>query len=256
MPASARTSECTATLQLAAYPMRRPRLDLPGIPQHLTHRGVNRAAVFLDEDDYDAYLHVLDRCARDQDVHIHSYVLMSNHVHLLVSTLVAGAVSRMMQAIGRRYVRTLNTKYARTGTLWEGRYKSCLVDIDRYLLTCLRYIELNPLRAAMVERPEDYRWSSVHHHLNLGFDDRITVHPGYLALGRDPLERAGAYRKILADGINDIDLAVLRKHLQQERALGSPRFQAMVEKTLNRPATVRSVGRPRKKPVDSNGYVL
>ena len=161
--------------------MRRPRLELPGIPLHITHRGVNRGATFIDDEDFASYLQALDACARGQGVALYGDVLMTNHVHLLVSADVGGAVSRMMQALGRRYVRAFNARYRRTGTLWEGRYKSCLVDSDRYLLACLRYIELNPVRAAMVAQPWDYRWSSVHAHLGLWADVRLTPHPGYLA---------------------------------------------------------------------------
>ena len=117
---------------------------------HITHRGVNRGATFIDDEDFASYLQALDACARGQGVALHGDVLMTNHVHLLVSADVGGAVSRMMQALGRRYVRAFNARYRRTGTLWEGRYKSCLVDSDRYLLACLRCIELNPVRAAMV----------------------------------------------------------------------------------------------------------
>ena len=236
--------------------MRRPRLELPGIPQHITHRGVNRAATFLDDEDCGVYLHALDQCARDKGVLVHGYVLMGNHVHLLVNTEIKGAVSQMMQSIGRRYVRSLNTKYRRTGTLWEGRYKSCLVDSEQYFLTCLRYIELNPVRAALVDRAQDYAWSSVHHHMNLRLDSRITSHSCYLELGATAHERAAAYRSMLADAVSESDLVEVRRHLQQERALGSPRFQAMVEKTLNRPASVRMPGRPPKEPRKSNKNVL
>lgn len=133
--------------------MRRPRLELPGIPLHITHRGVNRGATFIDDEDFASYLQALDECSRGQGVAVHGYVLMTNHVHLLVSAEAGGAVSRMMQALGRRYVRAFNARYGRTGTLWEGRYKSCLVDSAGYLLACLRYIELNPVRAAMVAQP-------------------------------------------------------------------------------------------------------
>lgn len=118
--------------------MRRPRLELTGIPFHITHRGVNRGATFVDDEDFASYLQALEQTSGEQGVCVHGYVLMTNHVHLLVSADVVGAVSRMMPALGRRYVRTFNTRYARTGTLWEGRYKSCLVDTDRYFLACLR----------------------------------------------------------------------------------------------------------------------
>lgn len=165
--------------------MRRPRLELPGIPLHITHRGVNRAATFLDDEDCAAYLQHLHVAASQHEVRLHGYVLMSNHVHLLVSAEEAGAVSRTMQALGRRYVRAINTRHGRTGTLWEGRFKSCLVDNDRYLLRCLRYIELNPVRAAMTDCPQAHRWSSVHTHLGIRSDPRLTPHPCYLGLGPD-----------------------------------------------------------------------
>jgi putative transposase len=236
--------------------MRRPRLDLPGIPQHLTHRGVNRAATFLDEDDYRAYLQALDACARQHAVQLHAYALMTNHVHLLVSAEAKGSVSRMMQAVGRRYVRAFNARYQRTGTLWEGRYKSCLVGGDRYLMTCLRYIELNPIRAAIVESPEEYPWSSARAHLGLRTDPRLTPHPRYIALGSNPVARAAAYRLVLNEGISQDDLAMLRDYLRQERAMGSTRFQSMVEKTLNRPVTLRSPGRPKQRSANSNANVL
>lgn len=233
--------------------MRRPRLELPGTPLHITHRGVNRGATFIDDEDFAVYMQALEQTSREQGVLIHGYVLMTNHVHLLVSAGVVGAVSRMMQALGRRYVRAFNARYGRTGTLWEGRYKSCLVDSDRYLLACLRYIELNPVRAAMVVQPWDYRWSSVHGHLGLHEDCRLTPHAGYLALGRDAVERVADYRRLLMESLSDDVLADIRSHMRQERALGSPAFQSMVEETLNRPVEVRPQGRPRR---DSNANVL
>ena len=236
--------------------MRRPRLELPGVPLHITQRGVNRAAVFLDDIDCAAYLQALQTAAQDQSVAIHGYVLMTNHVHLLVGSEMSGAVSRMMQATGRRYVRAFNARHGRTGTLWEGRYKSCLVDSERYLLTCLRYIELNPVRAAMVQWPWEHRWSSVHVHLGLRPNSRITPHAAYLALGQDAQERSAAYRALLLEPLASEQVERIRDHVRQERALGSPRFQAMVEKTLNRPACVRAAGRPRRRGTDSNDNVL
>ena len=234
--------------------MRRPRLELPGIPMHITHRGVNRGATFIDDEDCAAYLQALEAASHVQSVAIHACVLMTNHVHLLVGADQSGAVSRMMQSVGRRYVRAFNARHGRTGTLWEGRYKSCLVDSDGYFLSCLRYIELNPVRAGMAVQPWDYRWSSVHFHLGLRADPRVTPHPLYLALGNDST-RAGAYRTLLRESLQAEVLAGIRDHIRQERALGSPAFQAMVAKTLNRPATVRPRGRP---PIlrDSNTNVL
>jgi putative transposase len=147
---------------------------------------------------------------------------------LLASAEEAGAVSRMMQAIGRRYVRAFNAKYARTGTLWEGRFRSCLVDSERYLLTCLRYIELNPVCAGLVALPWDYRWSSVHAHLGLRPCPLSRPHPVYAALGADAATRAARYRELLLEPLDDEHLSAVREHMRQERALGSPQFQAMV----------------------------
>ena len=241
-------------IALLASRMRRPRLELPGIPMHITHRGVNRAATFIDDEDCAAYLQALEVAARMESVAIHAYVLMTNHVHLLVGSDLPGAVSRMMQSLGRRYVRAFNARHGRTGTLWEGRYKSCLVDNDSYFLTCVRYIELNPVRAAMVIQPWDHRWSSVHFHLGLRANSRVTPHPVYLALGNEST-RADAYRTLLLEPLQEEALARIRAHLRQERALGSPAFQAMVAKTLNRPTAVRPPGRPPTQH-DSNANVL
>jgi putative transposase len=236
--------------------MRRPRLELPGVPLHITHRGVNRAATFLDDEDCAAYLQALAFASSEHGVEVHAYVLMSNHVHLLVGATQAGAVSRMMQSVGRRYVRRFNARHGRTGTLWEGRFKSCLMDSVGYLLACLRYIELNPVRAAMVALPWEYRWSSVHVHLGLRASSRLSLHPGYLALGNDAASRAAAYRVLLLEPMAADQLLSIRDHMRQERALGCPTFQAMVQKALNRPAQLRVAGRPRREQADSNGNVL
>lgn len=172
---------------------------------------------------------------------------MTNHVHLLVGADVVGALSRAMSKLGQRYVPAFNRRHGRTGTLWEGRFKSCLVDSERYLLTVYRYIELNPVRAAMVDAPEPYRWSSVHANLGLKDDFLVTPHPVLAELARNGPSPGEAYRHWLREGMSAVDLDAIRAHLQQERAVGSPRFQAMVAKTLNRPVEYRSRGRPRRQ---------
>ncbi len=229
---------------------RRPRLELPGVPLHITHRGVNRAATFLDAEDFTHYRHCLGVALAEQNVALYAYVLMTNHVHLLLTPPAPGRVSAAMRRLGQHYVPAFNRRHGRTGTLWEGRFKSCLVDSERYLFTVHRYIELNPVRAAMVTAPEHYRWSSVHASLMAVIDPIITPHAAYLEWfgtdRTDPGQRAARYRQWLRQGIDDEELHAIRAHLQQERALGNPRFQAMVEKTLNRPVTVRPRGRPRK----------
>jgi putative transposase len=154
-------------------------------------------------------------------------------------------MARAMGWVGQSYVQAFNLRHVRCDALWQGRFKSCLVQSERYLLTVIRYIELNPVRAAMVETPEDFRWSSVHTHLARARDPLITPHPLYLALGNDQAARAHAYKRWLDAGIAPDDLQHLRAYARQERALGDERFQRMVQTTLGRPATCRPRGRPR-----------
>ena len=180
-------------------------------------------------------------------VGIHAYVLMSNHVHLLVSSTMPGAVSRMMRQVGHTYVASFNRRHKRTGTLWEGRFKSCLIDSEQYLLTVYRYIELNPVRAAMVDDPQDYVWSSVHANLGLKHDPVVSPHEVFLSLAANPKLRAEVYLSWLRAGVSDDELQDIRGYMHQERALGSPTFQAMVERTLGRTATTRPQGRPPRK---------
>lgn len=225
---------------------RQARLEIPGIPLHITQRGVNRCAIFLDDDDRRHYLRLLGESAARHGLSVHAYVLMGNHVHLLVSSGERGEVSLAMRQLGQAYVTAFNRRHRRSGTLWEGRFKSCLVDSDRYLLTAYRYIELNPVRAAMVERPEHHHWSSVHANLALCEDALVTPHTCFLEMGATPLVRAEAYRTWLKEGVSDDELIAIRQHLQQERAFGSKRFQSMAERTLGRPVSVRRPGRPRR----------
>ena len=226
---------------------RRPRLVLPDVPLHVTQRGVNRAAIFMDDEDRHLYRRLLRQACVAHQVAVHAFVLMDNHVHLLVTPASASALAMAMRLAGQTYVQCFNARHGRSGTLWQGRFYSCLVDSDRYLLTLCRYIEMNPVRAAMVAAPEDYRWSSVHTHLGRTNDPLITPHPLYLALGPTQESRALAYKDWLATSITTEELTTLRRYIAQQRALGDERFQAMVEKTLNRTAAFRLGGRPRSK---------
>jgi len=158
---------------------RQPRLNLPGILQHLVQRGNDRQACFAAETDYLRYLQELREASANHDCAIHAYVLMTNYVHLLVTPATTGAISRMMQAVGRRYVGSFNARYRRTGTLWEGRFKAAPVDTDRYLLTCYRDIELNPVRAHMTDDPSTYPWSSYHHNALGQHTPLVTPHVQY-----------------------------------------------------------------------------
>ncbi|MBL0227700.1 transposase [Thermomonas sp.] len=223
---------------------RQARIEVPGIPMHVTQRGVNRCAIFLDDEDRHHYRRLLREACTNHDVLVHAYVLMDNHVHLLLHAEQAGAVSRAMRAIGQAYVQAFNQRHGRIGTLWQGRYKSSLVDSEAYALRVIRYIELNPVRAAMVDAPEAHRWSSVHMHLGLRQDALLTPHVLYLSLGDTPAARAHAYRAWLMSGTDDEELTRIRAHIAQEKALGNPRFQTMLEKTLNRPVDLKPRGRP------------
>lgn len=232
---------------------RQPRLDLAHIPQHIVQRGNDRQPCFFTDIDRVRYLQVLREIALREKCAVHAYVLMTNHVHLLMTPTATGQISRVMQSLGRRYVRYVNDRYRRTGTLWEGRYKSSLVDRDTHLLHCYRYIELNPMRARMTADPIDYPWSS--HACNaFGRDDPL-VHPhaNYLALGNTRSERCAAYRTLAMEALSEDDLNTIRAHLQRQHALGTDRFRAAIEAQLQRRAGPAKIGRPRKtdKPGES-----
>jgi putative transposase len=227
---------------------RQPRFYFPGVVLHAVQRGNNRAACFARPADYRFYLESLRDAARENGVAIHAYVLMTNHVHLLVSPGLPEALPRVMQTLGRRYVGRFNFLYHRTGTLWEGRYKAALVDDDAYLLTCMRYIELNPVRAGMAALPERYRWSS--HRANaLGMPDPlVSPHAVYRALGLSPLACRTAYSAGFADGLSLQALAAIRDATQYEWALGSKTFRARVARLTGRRTERSPLGRPSKTP--------
>ncbi|WP_202842416.1 transposase [Luteimonas saliphila] len=223
---------------------RPPRFDFAGVAQHVVQRGNNRLPCFLDDDDRQRYLQCLRQGLARFDCQLHAYVLMSNHVHLLLTPASAGAVSRLMHTFARNYTGLFNGRHGRTGTLWEGRFKACLVDSGRYFLACSRYIELNPVRAWMVAQPGDYPWSS--HGANAGYreDPLVTPHPEYLALGANRPARADVYRALVAETLDEVLVAEIRAHLQQQKVLGSDRFQAWVAKRTGKFAGLRGRGRP------------
>jgi putative transposase len=228
---------------------RRSRLEVPGLPQHIVQRGNNRQACFYHEQDYLAYLGLLRKIAADSSVAVHAYVLMTNHVHLLLSGRKHGAVATLMQDLGREVVRRINACYGRTGTLWEGRYHACVIQSGDYFLACQRYIELNPVRAGMVEDPGVYPWTSFRTNaLGVG-DPLITPHPAYQELGDTAEHRCSRYRELFRSALGSEVIGQLRAHTQQGGAWGDDRFQAEIEKMLGRRAAWRPRGRPRK-PID------
>ena len=223
---------------------RLPRFDLPGMPQHIVQRGNNRLPCFLDDADRARYRQLLREALLATGCQLHAYVLMDNHVHLLATPPEAGDIARMMQKLGRQYVGQFNARHRRTGTLWEGRYKACLVDSADYLLRCVRYIDLNPVRARMTDDPVAFAWSGCAALCGLREDPLMTLHPTQRALGRTEAERGHAYRDLLSEALNDEDLAAIRLHLQQQRAYGRDNFRAMVEAKTQRFAGVRPAHRP------------
>ena len=191
---------------------------------HLVQRGINREPCFFAEEDYHCYLHWLQKSAADWNCVVHAYVLMTNHVHLLVTAERADGPARLMQSLGRRYVQYINRAYKRTGSLWEGRYKSSAVQAETYLFSCMRYIELNPVRAGMVTDPAHYRWSSYRHNGLGQADDRLVAHPLYQSLGLDADERRASYRALFRAELDDDAISDIRLALTQSQPLGDDRF--------------------------------
>jgi len=199
---------------------RPPRIVLPSVPLHIIQRGNNRIPCFLSQNDYLVYLDILRECAYDAGCALHAYVLMTNHVHLLLSPDDSASASTLMQRLGRRYVQYFNRRHGRTGTLWEGRFRSCLVQDARYFLICHRYIELNPVRARMVDAPADYPWSSYRTNA-LGKDNPlITPHPIYAALGGSLAACRAAYQGLFSDLLSDEMLDEIRLSSHGSRPLG------------------------------------
>ena len=228
---------------------RSKRLDLPGVAQHVVQRGNDRQPCFFRGADYTRYLQDLREASLAFECRVHAYVLMTNHVHLLVTPYAAGVVSRMMQALGRRCVRYINDSINRTGTLWEGRYKSGLVDSERYVMACYRYIELNPVRAGMVSSPEDYPWSSYRCNGLAQHDALMSPHAVYDQIAGDAAERYELYQELVSQSLSDEDLAAICQYVQRQRALGSSKFQAQIEQQLQRRAGLGRPGRPMREKV-------
>ncbi len=223
---------------------RLPRLTLPGYPHHVIQRGNNRQAIFSTMADYQALLALLQEYATKFSVAIHAYVLMSNHFHLLVTPQTGDALPQMMQAVGRRYVRYFNARQKRSGTLWEGRYKSTLIQTERYLLACMAYIDLNPVRGALVAQAADYPWSSYGHYAGLRSDPLITPHPLVWELGNTPFAREASYAQLVQSGLNPVQQAALTTATLRGWALGEADFVADLQKRTQRRVARISAGRP------------
>lgn len=225
---------------------RLPRLTVIGYPHHVILRGNNRQDIFRDVGDYQRMLDLLFEHSRAFKVDIHAYVLMSNHLHLLLTPQEEQALSKMMQAVGRSYVQAFNKVHRRTGTLWEGRYRSTLIQTDRYLLACMAYIDLNPVRAHMVLRPEDYTWSSYGRYVGQRIDRLVTPHALYWSLGNTPFAREAAYAELVHVGVSDDQRGALTRATLSGWALGDPEFIQDLQVQTQRRLTMATAGRPSK----------
>ena len=223
---------------------RLPRLSLPGHPHHVIQRGNNRQAIFASSVDYQMMLDLLDENARKFNVAIHAYVLMGNHFHLLATPQTADGLPQMMQAVGRRYVRYFNDSQKRSGTLWEGRYKSTLIQTERYLLACMAYIDLNPVRAGIAGQARDYAWSSHAHYVGLRTDKLVTPHPLVWALGNTPFAREVAYAELVQTGVSTGQQQALTDSALRGWALGEPDFVKALQKMTTRRVSKTTAGRP------------
>lgn len=223
---------------------RLPRLTLPGYPHHVIQRGNNRQVIFVTAADYQMMLALLLDNAKKFEVAVHAYVLMGNHFHLLATPQTFDGLPKMMQALGRSYVRYFNDAQKRSGTLWEGRYKSTVIQSERYLLACMAYIDLNPVRAQLVAQPQDYAWSSHMHYLGVCSDPLITPHALYWDLGNTPFAREAAYAELVQSGISPVQHAALTDATLSGWALGDAVFVADLQKKTERRISKATAGRP------------
>ncbi len=225
---------------------RKPRFLLPGVPQHVVQRGNNREPCFFSDADRRCYLEMLHEAASRNDATVHAYVLMTNHVHLLITPGHEFSIMHTMQDLGRKYVAYVNRTYDRSGTLWEGRYKASLVDSESYLLTCMRYIETNPVRAGMVSSPCNYSWSSFLFNATGKPDKLVTQHALFDSLGETVQARQLAYLALFADSLAAKELLAIRQALQEELVVGREDFKDEIAELLDRQTRTGRSGRPSK----------
>lgn len=231
---------------------RLPRLNIPNVPQHVIQRGNNRQVCFYDDQGYAVYLDKLKKYALKYAVSVHAFVLMTNHVHLLMTPSAPKGISQLMQALGRCYVMYVNKTHQRTGTLWEGRYKSTLVDSEYYFIAVSRYIELNPVRANMVKHPAEYPWSSYHCNALDKEIQLITPHLCYEQLGNNKQTRKDAYQNLFKQHIPDLTLKEIRNATNKAWVLGDNKFQQQIEQQTGRRTTPLQRGGDRKSQLFKN----
>jgi len=223
---------------------RLPRLNLAGYPYLVVQRGNNGQAVVSTASDYQLLLALIDENARKFGVAIHAYVLMGNHFQLLATPANADGLPQMMQALGRRYVRYFNDRQGRSGTLWEGRYRSTLMDAERYLLPCMAFMDLKPVREGIVKEPRDYSWSSHAHYVGLRSDRMVTPHALFWTLGNTPFAREAAYVELVRVGVSREQQEALTHSTLGGWALGDENFVANLQKLTGRRVSKTRAGRP------------
>ncbi|MEY2953125.1 MAG: hypothetical protein RLZZ401_1212 [Pseudomonadota bacterium] len=227
---------------------RLPRLTVPDYPHHVVQRGNNRQPIFASAADYQLLLKLVAEHAAHHAVAVHAYVLMGNHFHLLLTPTTVQGLPRMMQAVGRRYVRLFNQAQGRTGTLWEGRYRSTVIEAERHLLACMAYIDLNPVRAGMVAQAQDYPWSSHAHYTGRRVDPLVTPHTLVWNLGNTPFAREAAYAELVHAGIAEGQQNSLTQSVLSGWALGESEFVADLQKRTARRLSQSRPGRPSLPP--------
>ena len=228
---------------------RQPRLTVAAYPHHVIQRGNDRQAIVRDDVDRERLLALWQEHAQTFKVAIHAYVIMDNHFHLLLTPETDEGLPQMMQAVGRAYVRYFNLRHQRTGTLWEGRYRSNLIESERYLLACMVYIDLNPVRAGMVAQAADFKWSSHRHCIGQLSDKLVTPHALYWGLGNTPFSREAAYAEFVAGGLSASIQKDLTESVLKSRVVGRPEFLKSLQKTTQTPILPKKAGRPFKKPI-------
>ena len=208
---------------------RRARLVVAGMPCHIIQRGHNKSACFLANSDFLLYLKILEDQADKTACIVHAYVLMTNHIHLLLTPEKTDSASMLMKHLNQRYVQYFNRKYDRSGSLWEGRFKSCITQTENYLLACYRYIEMNPVRAGMVEHPSEYRWSSYCTNAGSKYSSLVTPHESYLALGSTTSTRRENYKKLVSEYLDDETIDQIRDATSNNSVFGSRQFEKNIQ---------------------------
>jgi putative transposase len=228
---------------------RKPRIYIGGLPYHIVQRGNNREACFIEDENYQFYLELWKQVSRKKGVSVHAYCLMTNHIHFLVTPNEQSSVSDTMKIVGSRYAQYINKKYGRTGTLWEGRHSSSLVQEEKYLMACYRYIELNPVRANMVKRPEEYRWSS--YGANAWGDAHwLKPHDEYTRLGKSKEKQCHAYRELFRNQISEPDLHLIRQAAHYSQPVGDDLFRKQITEKYGIKLGRLRKGRPNKVSVE------